>query len=126
MGFKDWPSWLKGGVIVGVIFSCLSIVNMILMILIDSSNFRFLVRFDGLNFLQGIFFITPLLLFGIMKWDNPNPSLEGINGYLYGGLINLIFYFIIGFIIGALIGFIIGKLKSKNQQINQNNRVTKG
>lgn len=110
MGWKNWPYWLRGGIIGGVI-----------------GIIWFVFHFMGMNFgpgeggylnwvyytfgvISGLlgsilgFFIFPIaLLFGEYFSDaTATPFL----------IISVIYLFLIG----ALIGFIIGKIKSRNKK----------
>lgn len=92
MGWKNWPYWLRAGVI-----------GIALYILILTSNISILVRFLALiqEFFQDLFLSS-------------SPSFSQIIGFAY--LFSLILAPILWFLIAALIGFIIGKIKSKNQK----------
>ena len=96
MGWKDWPSWLKGGVIGAV----LSLILLLLKPYLGMLSI----------FLQ-YFFIIPFLAVWALTGDNPNKIqvLIEIVGYY---IAPMIFYFIIG----ALIGLWIGRSKVKKSK----------
>ena len=96
MGWKNWPSWLKGGIILGAIQLFISISSLI---------FVYLIKFGIISNLDlgfagvGVAFTLQL-------------------GYLIIPIIigNTILYFIFGAIIGALIGWIYGKIKQRKKE----------
>ena len=98
MGFRDWPYWLRGGVIGGIL-PLFGYITYSFNPFRDSIFFR-LIALPGeivlyLFFQEGRFRSLLLTHF----------------------IINLLIYVIFG----ALIGFIIGKIKNRNQtQLNQN------
>ena len=94
MGLKNWPAWLKGGII-GAIIS-----------LLVSLSYFFLIQ---LGFGVPTFFLFELpikVASFIFGWGQ---VLTGLRVYVSALIFSPIFYFIIG----ALIGLIISKIKSK-------------
>ena len=84
MGWKDWPSWVKGGVI--------GIFLILLYLLI------FIISSDLLQLGERAFaFALPLFL------------VSGTNDFL-----GLIFTLIAYFVLGAIIGWIVGKIRNRN------------
>ena len=93
MGWKNWPSWLKGGII---FFFVHLIISIILFIFFFKGEFNF----------AGLFALSidlPLFLFGCSSSDG--LTFQRFCYPIAGSL----FYFLIG----AIIGWIYGKLKSK-------------
>jgi hypothetical protein len=94
MGWKEWPYWLKGGIILGGISLLYSIL---------------------FNVVIQLGFTLPLFFF--MEWPIRLASLifgwgdlvMGWRGYFA----SLIFMPVLYFILGAIIGLIIGKIKAK-------------
>lgn len=111
-------AWLKGGLIIGIIFGILAFANVFIVADIEGKSSpigNILENFDALNFFMGLISVVPLLFLGLIDWDgNQSVWLES-NFSLISGIINLIFYFIVGFILGAIIGFFIGKIKPENK-----------
>jgi hypothetical protein len=94
MGWKKFPTWLKGGIILGVISLLYSIF---------------------FNIALQLGFVLPLFFF--MEWPMRLASLlfgwgDLIMGWR-GYFASLVFMPILYFIIGAIVGWIIGKIKSK-------------
>jgi len=105
MGWKDWPYWLKGGIILGSVFSLLSL-------------FLWAIPYNFINALLGnkleLFFGIPALLSmitGLGHIDIGSGKMDIIAGITFSLL-----SFIIYFIPGSLIGWIYGKIKSKSQK----------
>lgn len=97
MSWKNWPYWLKGGLITILIYLLLTIFLIIIFFIFKSQI--------SLIFFQIISLPTTLVnnLFGIYSGHN--------------GIINKIFFtsIIIYFIIGFIIGLIYGKIKKKRE-----------
>jgi len=116
MGWKNWPSWLKGGLI-GAIISLLTVFPIYTYLTLINSCESYIQKIPDLEIVCNLEGIFHLIIFG---------------GFLTGGvliillIIALLFAILLigvgGFGIGALIGFIIGKIKSKNQTQNINNQ----
>lgn len=126
MGFKDWPSWLKGGVILGIVY-----IILLFMFYLYGLLLNYWDKVGTVPIIAQIpMFIGLLLIFLPIALVNSIIPIAMSPGSFFSKitLIGYVGGFVFYFIIGALIGFIIGKLKSKNQnqQINPNNRVTKG
>ena len=95
MGWKDWPYWLKGGIIVSV-FALIFRLAGSMFLLFDSSNI-----FERILSYISFFLGYP---FGIPLANILNTGITIIDFILF-----LIFYSLIG----ALIGWIYGKIKSR-------------
>ncbi|MBI2631989.1 hypothetical protein HYW75_03225 [Candidatus Pacearchaeota archaeon] len=91
MGWKNWPYWLKGGVI-GIIFIYLILLLGIFNIL-NENSFLYILLLPALV----VFFYFPYTF--------------NLGGYEW----QFITYSIYGLIIGALIGWIYGKIKKKKE-----------
>lgn len=107
MGWKDWPSWLKGilwAICIYILIFFLSwIVNKV-----NGCNFESAYFIICSNVLLHLPLIIPLLILG-------NGSfLESLleSGGIYSFITQLVPYIIIG----ALIGWIVGIIKSKKQE----------
>lgn len=100
MEFRDWPSWLKGGLI-------------------------FVIIGLGLFFIMDYLIISEytidLIVQNLKIGDSVECAKYGTCYYLPFS-IRFIFDMLIYFLIGALIGLIIGKLKSKKQPQNLNQK----
>jgi len=106
MGWKSWPSWLKGGII-GLIFAL--IVSGAVIIL--DSLFRNWLNSGGIIPLLLLVFniIGVIIIFSMgigAAGSNFNLNFLGYSIVLFSSLISY-------FVIGALIGWIIGKIKKK-------------
>jgi len=98
MGWKNWPSWLKGGVIGITLYVLIGIFIWFLEGKMDAGGMR--------GFFSFIYFLTPgLFIFGY-NFDGPIVPI-----YTLSIILSIASYFLVG----ALIGWIIGKLKSKKQ-----------
>lgn len=104
MGWKEWPSWLKGGII-ALIIPIVSIIAMIGSLL-------------DLDFLDSLGFMPYWILFAVLPfkfgYETCLISLPGCipNVPLIFTIAMVILFFLSFFLIGAIIGFIIGKIKS--------------
>lgn len=100
MKWKDWSSWLKGG----IIGMCIGIFGIII------GSLLWIPYENDFLFLSG--FSAPLVL-SLWTACGPNNSCQnvglGILFFILGNLIILLIYFLIG----AVIGRLIGKIKSK-------------
>ncbi|MFH1455399.1 MAG: hypothetical protein ABIF40_00430 [archaeon] len=92
MGWKDWPYWLRGGLIT----LTLSLIIFLVLIIAYPSTVS--------AFGAGIFVLYPAIFLG--------PILQ-IRNEVVSSLFFLIFPFLIYFLIGALGGLMVGKIKSK-------------
>jgi hypothetical protein len=99
MGWKEWPTWLKGGVI-GLILSVLFLIGLI----ICASSSLGSGSYGCINFIFPLFFGA--FMASILNIQNK------FVGYFVIGFTNLIIYFLIG----ALIGWIVGKIKNRNKR----------
>jgi len=94
MVFKNWPSWLKGGVVGGTIYLIYVMIG-----------FPFSLMY-------------PVIELGLCGWDGSQGIFDCENLILaYKILILLIpfvIFVILASLIGALVGFIIGKIKQAN------------
>ena len=98
MGWREWPAWLKGGVI--------GLILLILAFIVSVSCVSLVV---GPNQLSCVIPALPILIGGILA------ELLGFQNklvvYFIMDSVDLILYFSIG----AFIGWIVGKLKNRNQ-----------
>ena len=98
MGWKNWPAWLKGGVIGGLAY---------LVIIIISG----LMKFPYLSYPASLL-SKPLLVFCASSSGCSGEHCLG--AVIYCGLITTIpVSIILGFVIGALIGLIVRKIRSR-------------
>ena len=88
MGWRDLPTWLKGGIIFVLIVIVIDVVDYLILPLISRALFPLQIA----NY--------PLYLF----WQLSES-----------GTINLILHLSLYFVVGAIIGWIVGKIKSKKQ-----------
>ena len=95
MGWKDWPVWLKGGVI-GVIIE--------LIIFIFVYTFNYFVYNHLFNYFskETSILIGNLIIFPLYIMLGLQPN-----------WISYIVCFMIYFLIGAIIGFIVGKIRNR-------------
>lgn len=119
MGWKEWPSWVKG-VLISLLCFLTILLFTVLIKLIDLiyvfepgsfGNFLYLIE----NRIIGLMGFIPGMIL--------NPS--GSTGHGAFGISALLIWWPIDIlqfvIIGAIIGWIVGKIKSKNQsKLNQN------
>ena len=101
MGWKNWPYWLKGGILFSLINALLS--TLIYLILLILKN-----NFDTIRFAaEYSFFLVISLLFINPAWyfSGPRSYFDIIFGLVVGAALY--------FIIGAIIGWIYGKIKSR-------------
>ena len=102
MGWKEWPSWLKGGLITTILFG----IPLIFSEIYRRGSWEMV---GSLSFMDQVYLTLHKLPANII----PLP--------IRSRAIYLILALLIYFLIGAIIGFIYGKIKSKNQiQLNQN------
>ena len=101
MGWKNWPAWLKGGVIFIVLFMIFLSITLIADSQIPEESDS--LRSSSLPVIPGIW----INYFTFRIGDSyPRPSI----GYmLFPGLYSAISYFLIG----ALIGWLVGKFRKK-------------
>jgi len=99
MGWKNWPYWLKGG----IVFTVIELI------------FLFLQTFltDFINYFNENY-NYPFILASMLGWatagfDSPNLLAP------FGAVIFIVYFLSFSFIIGALIGFIVGKIKSSKR-----------
>jgi len=88
VGWKNWPSWLKGGLIGGIILGGIMLIRLVLSLII---------------------------LIWSCKGGHCEVPIDPIF-ILVGSTLSTIIYFCIGGLIGVLIGFIIGKIKSSKKK----------
>ncbi|MDO8467700.1 MAG: hypothetical protein Q7S56_02015 [Nanoarchaeota archaeon] len=85
MGWKDWPAWIKGGVIgIIVLEIVLFLISFFIIKIISPQN----------NYLYGSLTTIYTISFP------PNIFL-------------ILFFVLIGFLIGAIIGWIVGKIRNR-------------
>ena len=108
MGWSEWPSWLKGGIVISLIYLFCFIFYIFLTYNEDSIP---IINIGSLGY----------VLFKLVVYIAIFPSIiliymaglgDSLFSVLMGGLVNFIFYFNIG----ALIGFIVGKIKSSREE----------
>jgi len=137
MGFRNWSSWLKGGLIglvIALIYSfmvgklaidaiivytligiILGIITKYSIMLFEMWKFPYWLRGGLLPIVYGLVFIVLNLFYAALGGMSGDPA-----------EIYLIIIPVILIPIGALIGFIIGKIKSKkSQKLNQENEIMK-
>ncbi|MEK6885769.1 MAG: hypothetical protein AABX17_02280 [Nanoarchaeota archaeon] len=102
MSWKNLPTWLKGGIIIGIIGAILSS----LILLFKISSLTGMILFFFVIFYVLIPACAPKCSSGLCPNPNYCSSIET--------LIIIILSFVFYFLIGALIGFIISKIKSRN------------
>ena len=99
MGWKNWPAWLKGGII------CLFLYGAITLILLPFGYP------SGCQWLCFPYWIIPTFIgSGLISY--PFSMLTGSDLWDEFGLIGAIVFY---FIIGAIIGWIVGKVKNRNK-----------
>ena len=101
MGWKNWPSWLKGGMVLSIIYLILFLISFLLELMMQP---------DG--FLPLWFLLFPSLLLPFIRdclFFNPNPSPNCNTTFISIILVilNIVFYF--------LIGTLVGKIKSRGE-----------
>ncbi len=110
MGWKDWPHWLKGGVIVAVLYAILFLIYLLVAYSAEGNS----QVGGGAGF--GLALI-PLVLSGIpatfLLSLLPNSADKSA-----GVIILLLFVVCVAqwFVIGIILGWIYGKIKNRNQQ----------
>ena len=108
MGWKDLPSWLKGGII-GIVLFFIGILNIYLF---DNRIPTFLSIILGLSLIPGLllklFFIDRILI-SIFSLTCDNFKIHCPS---YIDILSFIILFFIYFLVSALIGWIVGKIKS--------------
>ena len=110
MGWKNWPSWLKGGIIAGIIF----IIVLVLSLFIPSLGCNTSKPLPEGEMYENC---TPTQLSEILLLPSyiPLNILEIHNDYLALSFA-FIFSLIIYFLIGTIIGWIFGKIKLKKKK----------
>ena len=103
MGWKDWPYWLRGGVLGIFVYLILLFISFLLI---------------SLDSIIAFLFVVLLVLLGFWaSWFIGTGNCDLFHGYC--STINQFLYITIGlvdaFIIGLIIGFIVGKIKKKPQ-----------
>jgi|SRR3989338_6984109 len=108
MGWKNWPYWLKGGIILSVIPLCVILIYFMGFF----GDSRFFVWISQLAYAPGLMLgLITLGLIGCGSFFN-NPSYCEYISFPIIILMNTTIYFIIG----ASFGKYYGKLKSKKSQ----------
>ncbi len=97
MEWKNWPSWLKGGIVALVIYIPLFLILN-----------PYIIKQDPFNLIILEIPAAPILI----VLPRVGIELGGLTGLTLLFFILLIYYFILG----ALIGFIISKIKSKKEE----------
>jgi len=121
MSWKNWPAWLKGGVI-GIIFFIIVLLSYIIFNIFTGTT---CATDQGAIDNCGV---QPVLLWGIPEQIIllPVNLLAGVLqyyavNYIYKIILLLFVEICFWFAIGALIGFIIGKIKSRKEKQNEPN-----
>lgn len=116
MGWKEWPSWLKGGMVLVIIYIILILLSV------------FTLYYDFTTWTSEVMFWTYVAIVSPTEFLSlilPIKFPLGI-GFLGGPsdsemITSLIVLAIFYFFIGSIIGWIYGKIKNRNQsQLNQN------
>jgi hypothetical protein len=104
MGWSDWPSWLKGGVIAALFYLIVIFILQLIGFMNLSENYSYPIEFflGMLTVLFGYFLLVSLTIC-------PRSPIFCYEFMYY--FLAFIFYFLIG----AIIGFIIGKIKSRGE-----------
>ena len=105
MGWKQWPYWMRGGII-GVVTSV--IIGLTLR-LIDLYVVNYLNPWVAITFIDGVI-VGSFIGFVIGNYKG-GVSFDNIPEIIMYGIGSIILWFLLG----TLIGLIIGKLKSKNK-----------
>jgi len=122
MGWKQWPSWLKGGLI-GLVLAVV-----MLALLFISLVFGFFNLSELFGFFLNLSFQLSENFAKFLGVNLCNVDGEICHGGNFSFLFELVFpwliYFIIYFIIGTPIGWTIGKMRNRNQPTSKldNNR----
>lgn len=104
MGWKNWPSWVKGGII-GIIISLFAVFIVYLIGGFEENYLFYIIQFPIIPAWYIFAFIFDLMA------DN-GPYIENLI------FLKLIFGFAFGYAIyGIFIGWLIGKIKSKKEEI---------
>lgn len=98
MGWKNWPSWLRGGIIISSVY-----ILLLLWVFIGAMGINLGTNL-ATKFSANIFMLPVFLIFSLFK------SILKI-GDLAILIISAFLSIILYFIIGALIGLIVGKIK---------------
>jgi hypothetical protein len=115
MRWKDWPSWLKGGIVLDLIVIIIFLLYRFIWVPLFTDNLLILLLFAP-GFLIIYKFIPPGCLDIMPGSLTPVCTVEWNVLITILVITNIIAYFIIG----AIIGFIYGKIKFKNQpQLNK-------
>jgi hypothetical protein len=100
MGWKEWPSWVKGGVISIYVTFSLIIIGFLVSIIYPEILKILVIFFIWIHYiipLEANNMGTGFIIMGIILISSP--------------ILSLLFFFLIG----ALIGWIYGKIKNKNK-----------
>ena len=100
--WKNWPNWLKGGIIAVSINLILMIIAIIYALIANASR-------DAIIYLIGLVQIPSFIAVWYASYTNTDSLFEGIIALMLG----LTGYFLEGVIIGWLIGKIKSKIKSE-------------
>lgn len=98
MGWKNLPSWVKGGLVLSSIF----ILLVIFFTIVDPDSWTFLA--------------LPVILFIYFVAEDFLKDLGIRFTETYWFFITLFLSLFFYFILGAIIGFIIGKIKNRNKE----------
>ncbi len=108
MGWKNWPYWLKGGLIFTMLVLLVTFIIGLIAV-ISYSN----IPFSG----KDIFLIYFIIIYLFPSYSLLNVLKSSPGSFLEGNIITaIITSSVIWFLIGALIGFVIGKIKSSRKR----------
>lgn len=106
MGWKNWPYWVRGGVIADIITVVTAPLILVLMFLAAFSDFPISNNITIIWFIMfGIGQLITKFFYGIFGWATGFSILIG----------SIVVSLFINFLIGALIGLIVRKMKKKKQ-----------
>ncbi len=116
MGWKEWPSWLKGGVVsLVVVFISYTLIYLSDSLIQTRASQHLLELTIGASiWFPGILLAFFMIILGMGSLvEEPNILVKTV-GVIFILIFNFLFFFIIGAIIGWIIGKIIGKIRNNN------------
>ena len=119
MGWRNWPSWLKGGMMLVIIFIILVLIQGIVFgkWTKDFASYSQFISIELLTQFPGDIALMSIPNYVECKYE-PGVSID-INSCPNINLLNLLPYLstlIIYFILGSIIGFVIGKIKNRGEK----------